>query len=121
MNRSIFSRLLIATAALLTLSCSSVLSASKADVEAQFERWVQADLWPEAQKNGISERAFRASFAGVELNWSLTDLAPPGFPPPKQQKQTQAEFSSPGPYFNEDRLKRLGAPAAVLPRNMPRR
>ncbi|CAN7544623.1 lytic murein transglycosylase [Rhizobium sp. LjRoot258] len=108
MNRSIFSRLLIATAALLTLSCSSVLSASKADVEAQFERWVQADLWPEAQKNGISERAFRASFAGVELNWSLTDLAPPGFPPPKQQKQTQAEFSSPGPYFNEDRLKRLG-------------
>ncbi|MEK1896316.1 MAG: lytic murein transglycosylase [Rhizobium sp.] len=108
MNRSIFGRLLIATAALLTLSCSSVLSASKADVEAQFERWVQADLWPEAQKNGISERAFRASFAGVELNWSLTDLAPPGFPPPKQQKQTQAEFSSPGPYFNEDRLKRLG-------------
>ncbi|CDM55815.1 MULTISPECIES: lytic murein transglycosylase [Rhizobium] len=108
MNRSIFGRLVIATVALLTLSCSSVLSASQADVEAQFERWVQADLWPEAQKNGISERAFRASFAGVELNWSLTDLAPPGFPPPKQQKQTQAEFSSPAPYFNEDRLKRLG-------------
>ncbi len=109
MNSSIFARLLIAMAALLALSCPQALSSSKADVEAQFERWVQTDLWPEAQKNGISERAFRASFAGVELNWSLTDLAPPGFPPPKQQKQTQAEFSSPAPYFNEDRLKRLAA------------
>ena len=109
MSKRIFGRLLIATAALLTLSCSPALSASKADVEAQFERWVQADLWPEAQKNGISEKAFRAAFSGVELNWSLTDLAPPGFPPPKEQKQTQAEFSSPAPYFNEDRLKRLTA------------
>ncbi|EPF00406.1 lytic murein transglycosylase [Rhizobium grahamii] len=109
MSKRIFGRLLTATAALLALSCTPVLSASKADVEAQFEKWVQNDLWPEAQKNGISERAFRASFAGVELNWSLTDLAPPGFPPPKEQKQTQAEFSSPAPYFNEDRLKRLAA------------
>ncbi|RDJ16917.1 lytic murein transglycosylase [Rhizobium grahamii] len=109
MSKRIFGRLLTATAALLALSCTPVLSASKADVEAQFEKWVQNDLWPEAQTNGISERAFRASFAGVELNWSLTDLAPPGFPPPKEQKQTQAEFSSPAPYFNEDRLKRLAA------------
>ncbi|WP_245508255.1 MULTISPECIES: lytic murein transglycosylase [unclassified Rhizobium] len=80
---------------------------SKADVEAQFDRWLQANLWPEAKKNGISEKTFRAAFSGVELNWTLTDLAPPGFPPPKEQKQTQAEFSSPGPYFNEDRLRRL--------------
>ncbi|MDQ0562908.1 lytic murein transglycosylase [Rhizobium mesoamericanum] len=109
MSKRIFDRLLIVTAALLALSCKPVLCASKADVEAQFENWVQNDLWPEAQRNGISERAFRASFAGVELNWSLTDLAPPGFPPPKEQKQTQAEFSSPAPYFNEDRLKRLAA------------
>ncbi|CCM77978.1 lytic murein transglycosylase [Rhizobium mesoamericanum] len=109
MSKRIFDRLLIVTAALLALSCKPVLCASKADVEAQFESWVQNDLWPEAQRNGISERAFRASFAGVELNWSLTDLAPPGFPPPKEQKQTQAEFSSPAPYFNEDRLKRLAA------------
>ena len=77
MSKRIFGRLLTATAALLALSCTPGLSASKADVEAQFEKWVQNDLWPEAQKNGISERAFRASFAGVELNWNLTDLAPP--------------------------------------------
>jgi lytic murein transglycosylase len=107
MGKRIFGRLFVVSAAFLTLSCLPAFSASKADVEAQFERWVQADLWPQAHKNGISEQAFQAAFAGVELNWNLTDLAPPGFPPPKQQKQTQAEFSSPAPYFNDDRLKRL--------------
>ncbi len=103
-----FGRLLLAGAALLAFSAiPSHAAPSKADVEAQFEKWVQADLWPEAKKNGISEKTFRAAFSGIELDWTLTDLAPPGFPPPKEQKQTQAEFSSPGPYFNEDRLKRL--------------
>lgn len=108
MNMRFFGRLLLTAAALLALSAiPSHATPSKADVEAQFEKWVQADLWPEAKKNGISEKIFRAAFSGVELDWTLTDLAPPGFPPPKEQKQTQAEFSSPGPYFNEDRLKRL--------------
>ncbi len=92
---------------LLATSHAAHAAPSKAEVEAQFERWVQTDLWPEAQKGGISEKTFKAAFAGVTLDWSLNDLAPPGFPPPKEQKQTQAEFSSPAPYFNDDRLKRL--------------
>lgn len=108
MNTGFFGRLLLTGAALLGIfAIPSYAAPSKADVEAQFEKWLQADLWPEAKKNGISEKIFRAAFSGVELDWSLTDLAPPGFPPPKEQNQTQAEFSSPGPYFNEDRLKRL--------------
>jgi len=92
---------------LLATSHAAHAAPSKAEVESQFERWVQADLWPEAQKSGISEKTFKAAFAGVTLDWSLNDLAPPGFPPPKEVKQTQAEFSSPAPYFNDDRLKRL--------------
>ena len=82
---------------------------SKSEVESQFEHWLQADLWPEARKDGISQNIFKAAFSGIELDWTLNDLAPPGFPPPKEQKQTQAEFSSPAPYFNDGRLQRLAA------------
>jgi membrane-bound lytic murein transglycosylase B len=59
---------------------------------------MQTDLWPEAQKSGISEKTFKAAFAGVELDWTLNDLAPPGFPKPRRSRsRRQAEFSSPAP------------------------
>ena len=104
----ILARLSILTAALaVSFHLPAQAAPSKAAVEAQFEKWVQNDLRPEAEKNGISAKTFQAAFAGIELNWDLPDLAPPGFPPPKERKQTQAEFSSPAPYFNEDRLKKL--------------
>jgi lytic murein transglycosylase len=96
----------ISLAAML-LAQPTLAAPSKAAVETQFESWVQTDLWPEAKKDGISENTFKAAFAGVQLDWTLDDLAPPGFPPAKEQKQTQAEFSSPAPYFNEGRLQRL--------------
>jgi lytic murein transglycosylase len=92
---------------LLTLLPFPALAVSKADVEAQFDTWVKNDLWPEARKDGVSEKTLQAAFAGVTLEWDLPDLAPPGFPPPKQQAQSQAEFSSPAPYFNEARLQKL--------------
>jgi len=101
-------RLSIFTAALaVSLHLPAQAAPSKAAVETQFEKWVANDLRPEAEKSGISAKTFQAAFSGVELNWDLPDLAPPGFPPPKERKQTQAEFSSPAPYFNEDRLKKL--------------
>jgi len=104
----ILARLSILTAALaVSFHLPAQAAPSKAAVEAQFEKWVQKDLRPEAEKNGISAKTFQAAFSGIELNWDLPDLAPPGFPPPKERKQTQAEFSSPAPYFNEDRLKKL--------------
>src|SRR5262249_39154865 len=103
-------RMLPRIAALL-LACLPLpaAAASKVDVEAQFQKWVQDDLWPEARKTGISEKTFKAAFANVTLDWDLPDLAPPGFPPQKERKQSQAEFSSPAPYFNEERLQRLAA------------
>ncbi|WP_337270665.1 lytic murein transglycosylase [Oryzifoliimicrobium ureilyticus] len=80
---------------------------SKITVEAQFERWMRDDLRPRARQDGISDKTLNVALDGVTLDWSLDDLAPPGFPPAKERKQTQAEFSSPAPYFNEDRLQRL--------------
>ncbi|ABR62254.1 lytic murein transglycosylase [Sinorhizobium medicae] len=93
---------------------SASFAASRSDVEAQFRQWLQSDLWPEAQKAGVSSGAFKAAFKGVRLNWDLPDLAPPGFPKPKQRKQSQAEFSSPGSYFSEKRLQGLAATGRSL-------
>ena len=103
-----------AFAALLLLSSSPVLAASKADTEAQFRQWLQADLWPEAEKSGISQKSFTAAFADVKLNWDLPDLVPPGTKPPGERKQSQAEFSSPGAYFSEKRLQGLAATGRSL-------
>ena len=59
--------------------------------------------------SGISRSSFDRAFAGVKINWKLPDLTPPGERPKKRKKQSQAEFSSPGPYFNEKRLATLAA------------
>lgn len=92
----------------------SSLAASKAEVENQFQFWLQNDLWPEAAKSGVSQKTFKAAFAGVHLNWDLPDLVPPGSAPKKEQKQSQAEFSSPGAYFSEKRLQGLAASGRTL-------
>ncbi len=50
---------------------------------------------------GISRTTFDRAFADVKLNWKLPDLVPPGTKPVTPKDQTQAEFGSPGKYFNE--------------------
>ena len=83
------------------------LAASKAAVEQQFHAWIDAEIWPAAQAQGISRKAFDRAFAGVAINWKLPDLVAPGEKPKPKKKQSQAEFSSPGPYFDEKRLLTL--------------
>jgi lytic murein transglycosylase len=89
-------------------------AATKAGVEAQFRQWLEADLWPEAKRNGVSKTVFDRAFSGVNLDWDLPDLAPPGFPKPKVRAQSQAEFRSPGAYFSEKRLQGLSASGRSL-------
>ncbi|MET0357936.1 MAG: lytic murein transglycosylase, partial [Pararhizobium sp.] len=105
-------------AALAALLCASTaipaLAASKTETEAQFRRWLQTDLWPQAQKGGISKGAFDKAFADVKLDWDLPDLVPPGSRPQGEQKQSQAEFASPGAYFSEKRLQGLAATGRSL-------
>lgn len=90
------------------------LAATKAGVDTQFRQWLEADLWPEAKRGGVSRQVFDRAFSGVTLDWDLPDLAPPGFPKPKQRAQSQAEFRSPGAYFSEDRLQGLAASGRSL-------
>ncbi len=86
-----------------------VLAQNKPEVEKQFQTWIASDLAPEAKKAGISDKTLQSAFNGITLNWTLPDLVPPGTTPPKEQDQSQAEFSSPGAYFNEKRLQTLAA------------
>ncbi|WP_342588348.1 lytic murein transglycosylase [Phyllobacterium phragmitis] len=79
---------------------------SKAETEAQFKTWLDRDLWPEAKAKGVSRTVFDKAFSGVTLNWKLPDLVPPGTRPKTPKKQAQAEFGSPGKYFN---AKTMGA------------
>ena len=102
-------KMLLALVALLATVPLPALAQNKPEVEKQFQRWIASDLAPEAKKAGVSDRTLQAAFKDVTLNWSLPDLVPPGAAPPKQQDQTQAEFSSPGAYFSEKRLQGLAA------------
>lgn len=93
---------------------ASAQSVDKAAVDRQFRQWAERDLWPEAKAAGISETVFRAALSGATLYFDLPDLVPPGTKPPKQQAQTQAEFSSPGAYFNETRIAGLATKGRTL-------
>ena len=72
----------------------------RAAVEQQFRTWLETTVWPLAQARDVSRATFDRAFSGVSLNWSLPDLVPPGTSPDAPRVQRQAEFGSPGKYFN---------------------
>ncbi|SIR08063.1 lytic murein transglycosylase [Rhizobium sp. RU35A] len=110
-----FSSKLLSAFALATLTTLPALAASsRSEVEAQFRSWISRDLTPDARKAGVSQATIDSAFRGIRLNWSLPDLVPPGTTPPKEQDQSQAEFSSPGAYFSETRLQALAATGRML-------
>ncbi|TKT75112.1 lytic murein transglycosylase [Aquamicrobium sp. LC103] len=76
-------------------------AATQSNVNAQFQNWLQSDLWPEARARGISAETFNAAFRGVTPNLKLPDLVMPGQKPQTPRAQHQAEFGSPGNYFAE--------------------
>lgn len=112
MIRSLFALLILLLA--VAAARDPAAAASKADVEAQFARWLATDLWPEARRNGVAKPVFDRAFNGIRLDWDLPDLAPPGFPKPEERSQSQAEFRSPGAYFNEKRIRGLAASGRSL-------
>ncbi|GLK75911.1 membrane protein [Methylopila jiangsuensis] len=75
-------------------------AAKRPAVEASFQGWLTSAVLPAARKAGVSERAVSEAFAGVTLDWSLPDLAPPGAPK-HQGPQRQPEFSDPARYVAE--------------------
>jgi lytic murein transglycosylase len=102
-----------------TIAGASALAATKQEiaayrkaVNARYEEWIK-ELRVEALDLGIRAETFDAAMKGVELDWSLRDLAPPdlgpdGPPRPvveKKSRQTpQPEFDRPAKYFPRNGL-----------------
>ncbi|WP_339106694.1 lytic murein transglycosylase [Roseovarius rhodophyticola] len=84
----------------LSLSAGFSTAQSRAEIEAQYQAWLKQDIWPEASARGVSRTTFEQAFKGVRLNWDLPDLVIPGQTAKTPKQQRQAEFGSPGRYFN---------------------
>lgn len=72
-----------------------------------FQTWIQKEVYPFAIRRGISKQTLDLALSNRKLNLALPDIILPGQKAPKDQKQTQAEFSSPAGYFNEKRIQGL--------------
>jgi lytic murein transglycosylase len=69
-----------------------------------------AELWPEAQRMGVSRATFDRAFEGVEPDRSLPDLVLPG-----QEVKGQPEFTrTPAQYLDADYLGRLSEQGRAL-------
>ncbi len=72
---------------------------------AAFARFVE-EVWPDAQKAGVSRTTFDRAFKGVRPDLSLPDLVLPGKKP--DETRGQAEFvRPPQAYLDRDQLARL--------------
>lgn len=78
-----------ATAALPALVASAVILAgsswtqaqtldTRLAIEVQFRDWLRQTVWPDAQRQGVSQVTFEHSYAKVTLNRDLPELQPPG-------------------------------------------
>jgi membrane-bound lytic murein transglycosylase B len=94
------------------LAAPATHAATKAGVEAQFRQWLEADLWPEAKRNGVSKAVFDRAFSGVELDWDLPDLAPPGFPSQRPAPRARPSSAAPAPISAKSGFRALPPRAA---------
>ncbi|BCP54586.1 membrane protein [Kaistia sp. 32K] len=101
--RILLSLLLLLVAAL----PATAQTAAQAKVEKQFQSWLATTVRADAAARGVSARTLDSALSGLTLDWSLPDLAPPGFPKKREEPQRQAEFSGPARYFSEAKVAAL--------------
>lgn len=103
MNTARFS-VLVATAMVALIGFAlQALAVDKAATERAFQTFLTDDIWPEASAAGVSRSTFDQAMRGVKLDWDLPELVPPGTNAP-HTVESQAEFRSPGAYFNQGNL-----------------
>ncbi len=92
----------LATLCAITLLIVSSLPAnaqSRVATEAKFQSWLTQTIAPLARQAGISDATFQTAMNGVELDWEIPGLVPPGSKGSTPKAQQQAEFRSPANYF----------------------
>lgn len=85
----------------------SAADKSREAIGRDFQVWLTRHLRPEAEARAISRATLDAALSGMTLDWSLPDLILPGAAEKVPAEQSQAEFGSPGSYFDEERLRNL--------------
>lgn len=100
-------RLFLSLALLLLLPFAAFAAQPRAETEAAFQQWLATTVRADAAAKGVSQTTMDRAFAGLKLDWTLPELAPPGQPRTREEPQRQAEFRGPAPYFEEGKMRAL--------------
>ncbi len=107
-----------ALAGLISTAMAPPPSAGAVEVSATYRKAAERgfagfleSLWPEAQQRGVSRQTFDRAVSRMRIEWDIPDLDPPPMAgeDPKPSPKRQAEFGSPGRYFNEKSMNDLAA------------
>ncbi len=97
------------TIALLHILLTPTQSVAQSTSDRAFQRWLAEDVWPAAQKAGISRKTFSAATKDLTPDRTIPDLAGS-----KSGKQRQSEFRAPGRYFSQRSINGLAKTGAGL-------
>ncbi|WP_082652310.1 lytic murein transglycosylase [Aureimonas sp. AU12] len=109
-------RIAIALLALTALASGAATPAlaQTSDVDAGFRRFLDREIWPQAEAEGVSRATFDAALGRVKPNLKLPDLQLPGQPAKVEEINRQAEFQSPSAYFDEAKVAGVAAKGRAL-------
>lgn len=93
---------MVRLAALILVCVLALTGAARADLQGQYERFLEDTMWPKARSAGVSRATFDGAMGTKRLNTDIPGLVRPGQTTP--QRIRQAEFSAPARYFNENNL-----------------
>ena len=105
MRRLLALSLLLVVAAAMPFAMPAAAQ-SRAETEAAFSNWLETTVTPDALKRGVTAPTLQRAFAGLKLDWTLPDLAPPG-QEATEAPQRQTEFQGPARYFDEGKVRAL--------------
>ena len=96
---------LVAVSACLIAATTTLAQPDRNELNLAFATWIDDTIWPLAQSSGVSPATFESAFDGVALDLDLPELLIPGVG--AEPAIDQAEFRSPGRYFDEAGLATL--------------